>query len=204
MKNRYDKMKEYFSLFDTIEENYGKEQLNLIKEKANAEYDRLEALAGDVPKYVKPHLVCILERAGLYNVLREFYPENAYDWIRKCIEAHNIRTHNGISKLTCRKWGAKLFLKMMGVLGDKGFGTSSGFRKNWLEKTNTEMAFDMTECPYVKYLRMFGCPELAKSFCDSDIDVYGNLPNVDFIRTQTLGTGGTKCDFRVRLNFDKK
>ena len=32
-------------------------------------------------------------------------------------------------------------------------------------------------------------------FCHSDIINYGNLHNIDFIRTQTLCQGGEKCDF---------
>ena len=31
--------------------------------------------------------------------------------------------------------------------------------------------------------------------CHSDIINYGNLHNIDFIRTQTLCQGGKKCDF---------
>ena len=33
-------------------------------------------------------------------------------------------------------------------------------------------------------------------FCHSDIINYGNLHNIDFIRTQTLCQGGDCCDFR--------
>ena len=35
----------------------------------------------------------------------------------------------------------------------------------------------------------------GKMFCHSDIINYGNLHNIDFIRTQTLCQGGEKCDF---------
>ena len=33
-------------------------------------------------------------------------------------------------------------------------------------------------------------------FCHSDIINYGNLHNIDFIRTRTLCQGGDCCDFR--------
>ena len=35
----------------------------------------------------------------------------------------------------------------------------------------------------------------GKMFCHSDIINYGNLHNIDFIRTQTLCQGREKCDF---------
>ena len=45
-------------------------------------------------------------------------------------------------------------------------------------------------------------PELAPLFCESDFATYGNLPGIAFQRTETLGTGGCKCDFRF-LRTDK-
>lgn len=55
---------------------------------------------------------------------------------------------------------------------------------------------DITTCPYCRYAKSLGCPELMSVFCDSDFATYGNLPGIKFKRSQTLGTGGSYCDFR--------
>ena len=44
-----------------------------------------------------------------------------------------------------------------------------------------------------------GTPELTKIFCIKDECTYGDIPGLDFIRHTTLGTGGDKCDFYVRV-----
>ncbi|MBQ8603343.1 MAG: L-2-amino-thiazoline-4-carboxylic acid hydrolase [Oscillospiraceae bacterium] len=40
---------------------------------------------------------------------------------------------------------------------------------------------------------------MTHNFCDSDIYCYGNLPGIKFERTQTLGTGGSCCDFSFTI-----
>ena len=40
-----------------------------------------------------------------------------------------------------------------------------------------------------------GCPELCPLFCDVDDVTYGGLRKISFRRTQTLGRGGSCCDF---------
>lgn len=58
--------------------------------------------------------------------------------------------------------------------------------------------FNILKCPYVKYCAELGCPELAHIFCNNDIYAYGSLEGIQFLRTQTLGTGGEKCDFLLK------
>ena len=54
---------------------------------------------------------------------------------------------------------------------------------------------DITACPYNRYFTELGVPELTKIFCINDECAYGDIPGLEFIRTQTLGKGGEKCDF---------
>ena len=42
-------------------------------------------------------------------------------------------------------------------------------------------------------------PELTKIFCINDECTYGDIPGLEFIRHTTLGTGGDRCDFYVRV-----
>lgn len=40
-----------------------------------------------------------------------------------------------------------------------------------------------------------GCPALCRAFCEADNVTYGGLQKIGFTRTQTLGCGGSCCDF---------
>ena len=77
------------------------------------------------------------------------------------------------------------------------FGREAGF--DYVEKQQPNgFAVDMTRCPYVETCRQHGCPELAQFFCKSDDICYGNMhPRLVWGRTQTLGTGGEVCDFKM-------
>lgn len=59
---------------------------------------------------------------------------------------------------------------------------------------------DMTRCPYLDACTLHGVPELTQFFCRADDVTYGNLhPRLVWARTQTLGTGGSCCDFRLHV-----
>ena len=56
--------------------------------------------------------------------------------------------------------------------------------------------FECVECLYKYEFSKYGLLErFGPMFCHSDIINYGNLHNIDFIRTQTLCQGGEMCDF---------
>ena len=92
------------------------------------------------------------------------------------------------------------FLSAMRKIIPLGFkyGSGKGGRYLWHPEDPKEYYhFETIECLY-KYefskrglLKRFGY-----MFCYSDIINYGNLHNIDFIRTQTLCHGDDKCDFR--------
>lgn len=55
----------------------------------------------------------------------------------------------------------------------------------------------LEECLYKHIFSKHGVLErFGPMFCHSDIINYGNLHNIDFIRTRTLCQGGDCCDFR--------
>ena len=82
---------------------------------------------------------------------------------------------------------------------DKLFGAEAGFESRAVPDA-PKFARDMTVCPYFETCKKYGCPELTQFFCKSDDITYGNLhPNLVWGRTQTLGTGGECCDFRLYL-----
>lgn len=62
------------------------------------------------------------------------------------------------------------------------------------------LSVDMTRCPYQETCLRYGVPELTQYFCRSDDVTYGKLhPKLVWARTQTLGTGGECCDFRLHV-----
>ena len=69
---------------------------------------------------------------------------------------------------------------------------------NMLDKLfGKEAGFESRE---VKDAPKFACPEITQFFCKSDDVTYGNLhPKLVWGRTQTLGTGGECCDFRLYI-----
>lgn len=82
----------------------------------------------------------------------------------------------------------------------KLFGPAAGFAAKELEVTKSVWRVDMTKCPYHDACVRYGCPELCPSFCDSDDITYGGLhPRLLWHRTETLGRGGGRCDFCLRL-----
>ena len=54
---------------------------------------------------------------------------------------------------------------------------------------------DIYKCLWNDTCRECGYPEACRFFCECDNYTYGNLKKMGFKRTQTLGTGGSKCDF---------
>ena len=85
---------------------------------------------------------------------------------------------------------------------DKLFGKEAGFESREV-KDAPKFARDMTVCPYYETCKKYGCPEITQFFCKSDDVLYGNLhPKLVWGRTQTLGTGGECCDFRLYIKED--
>ncbi len=199
MKSIYYKSKLYAPVISKIREQYGVPFTNALLHKADQEYMRMELLVGSVPKEHKQHLHNVLERGALYAVLKKKFPENAYEMVYAPSHKRNVKTNRLIARITRYKIGAKLFIRLMYRLGDTVFSEKTGHKKQWKVREKQCAAFDMLECPYVTYCKMVGLPELSKSFCDDDIEVFSNLPNIKYTRPQTIGNGAEKCDFRMEL-----
>ena len=107
----------------------------------------------------------------------------------------------------------KIFLRLMRIPGlykkgpgifaaqtPKFFGISAGFEANEIRTTGGVWRIDMTRCPYHDECVRCGCPELCRCFCDSDDITYDGLhPKLIWQRTMTLGRGGDRCDFCIKV-----
>lgn len=73
----------------------------------------------------------------------------------------------------------------------------SGFDTRYLEKSEERIAFDINRCFYLNTLTRYGVPELTTVFCAADEAMAELFPSsIEFQRTQTLGRGGSHCDFQ--------
>ena len=159
--------------------------------------DKYEAL----PKGVNTHTDSrIFPSSAIYLTIK---PILGADAAYKVIEDAAIISCAGIQvKLAglMRVPGMKgLFVKMWDPMTKKIFGSSSGFQNVFYPNKKGEYRMDVTECPYRRYFKELGCPELTKIFCGNDDRIYGNLPGLEFIRTGTIGRGADKCDFYLGI-----
>jgi hypothetical protein len=80
----------------------------------------------------------------------------------------------------------------------------SGWDMRWISDTPYEMTWDCHSCFYEKEFSRHGVQELTVVFCQSDDKIYGNVPNVRWERTKTIGLGAEICDFRFYNTKNKK
>ena len=176
---------------------YGKEKTVIIVELAQKHYQECLALCKDASKGERTHLEdTILPTTAVYKALLEVDSEDA------------LKNTNDIIINLCEMGGSILnnvlkipgmtavFMKLLPKMALKLFGRECGFDYINFEASGDMMQMDMTMCPYVKYAKRFQVDELMPVFCNSDFATYGNLSKISFRRTETLGTGGSKCDFK--------
>ena len=178
------------------------ERLNWALEKRLAEL--WEENAGATPEE-KFHLESqILPGIAAYQVLRTVLPrEEALATLHGYVEERAWKLRKGILGLM-RIPG--LWRRVPGLFAKgtrKFFGSAAGFAARELEVTGSVWRIDMTKCPYHDACVRYGCPELCPCFCDSDDITYGDLhPRLLWRRTETLGRGGGRCDFCLKIKED--
>lgn len=176
---------------------YGKEKTNTIVKSAQAHYQSCLILCNGATKGELMHLKnTILPTASFYKALLEADGENALENTRAIIIGlceKGAKVLNAVLKLPGMK---AAFMKIMPKMALKNFGRECGFDYEGFEASKSVLRMDMIKCPYVKYAIIFNAAELIPIFCESDFATYGGLSGIAFNRTETLGTGGSKCDFR--------
>ena len=178
------------------------ERLNWALEKRLAELR--EENAGATPEE-KFHLESqILPGIAAYQVLQTVLPrEEALATLHGYVEERAWKLRKGILGLM-RIPG--LWRRVPGLFARgtrKFFGSAAGFAARELEVTGAVWRIDMTKCPYHDACVRYGCPELCPCFCDSDDITYGDLhPRLLWRRTETLGRGGGRCDFCLKIKED--
>lgn len=188
----------YQELKQELIKKHDAEKVSFIFEKAGEKLEALRIKYADIPKGDHAHAdKFIFPRAAFYLSMKENIGDEAFQILKEVGKEYGLRMGKKLGKFTKTRFIAKLFVKMFGIMGKRMFGNDSGFKQTFYQATLKKSKFDIMECPYKKYFTLCGCEEIAPMSCDSDIHCYGNLPNIIFNRTQTLATGGDKCDFEI-------
>ena len=141
----------------------------------------------------------IFPAAAIYLSLKEYAPDEAYDILKFTMKAKSESMGCSIAKMTMIPGFKRFFLFMWDKISHSMFSEKSGFKNVFYPKKKGEFRMDITECPYHKYLKEAGCPEINILFCENDVYQYGNLPGLKFVRTKTIGAGDELCDFKMEL-----
>ncbi|MEA3441735.1 MAG: L-2-amino-thiazoline-4-carboxylic acid hydrolase [Chloroflexota bacterium] len=72
-----------------------------------------------------------------------------------------------------------------------------GWEIEWVEDSESSLAFNMRSCFYLEIFQSYGAPELTLVYCKMDDLLFDDVsPYVRWERTGTLARGDDVCDFR--------
>ncbi len=188
-----------------LEIKAGYEKADEIWNRAKEILPGIEKKYSHLPKITRVHLSRILPSAAIQLAAKEITgnPELGYNAIAEASWAKCVNLGNKIKQMTRIPGFNNFFIKMWNPLCKKVFGPKAGFKNVFYPKKKGEYRMDIVECPYYRIFTELGTPELTKIFCINDEYMYGDLPGIEFKRTSTLGKGGDKCDFCLRLKNKK-
>lgn len=199
MKNGVEflcKNKKYLFVKSQIEMRFGTEKTEKIWASASKELDKLMEEFKDIPSNEHSHTdERIFPRIAVYRALKAEVGDEAMPVLDEIISVIGKNMGKKFGKFTSLPGMNRFFVWIFGAMCKKAFGEKQGFRHKFYDTPSSQTKFDIIQCPYNKYCTACGCPELTRTFCDSDIYCYGSLPGVHFERSETLGTGGNRCDF---------
>lgn len=173
----------------------GGDETEIVWDNAREKLKDILSRYKNIPLKEKLHTDLIFPHVAVYKSLLENHSDIAMKIMEKGEAAAAQKSAKTFQNMVKLPFGRELFLKGFAAGCRSGFGTEAGFG-NVVHQANSRLyKMDVTACPYVKYCNAEGCGELTHIFCDNDVYAYGYLDGIIFERTQTLGTGGEKCDF---------
>ena len=164
---------------------------------------RLQTLCSDLSGYSRPQKKVLREntlpRIALYQTLLEQGVDK--EQALAIMDEHMVRSaaipmHKNYEKLDRMPLGWAFF--------KGGFTTIVSHSDLWdadVAVSRGDFTVTMHRCFWKDTFDRYGCPELCQFACRCDDITYGDLEHIGYHRTQTLGTGGSCCDFRF---FHKK
>ena len=179
----------------------GKEEAEKIWIRAKENLRKIEERYSDISKGERMHTDFIFPSAAIQLAIKEIEndPQIGYEAISEHSWEKSRKMGEKLKKMAKIPGFKSFFVKLWDPISRKSFGSDSGFKNVFYPKKKGEYKMDITQCPYNRYFTELGTPELTKIFCINDECTYGDIPGLEFIRHTTLGTGGDKCDFYIRV-----
>ena len=186
-----------------LEKKYGGKKTQAIMAKARARYEAIVEENKDEPKVWYIHTreriypgIALFDAMTAEGIGREETADfivECYRW-RAGMMAPKVKAIFKIPGLY--RIVPKVFFNMT----QKKFGPQMGFLAENMHLGKGEVRFDMVKCPYNEKCKHYGCPEIVKGYCEADDILYGDMhPKLLWGRTQTLGKGGSCCDFKISI-----
>lgn len=186
-------MKEKMKIFKkTVADILGNNETEIIWYSAR---EKLSEILSRYKTKEQLHTNLIFPHIAVYKSLLKNHSSMAMEIMEKGEIAAAEKTVKLFKNVVKLPFGKGIFIKGFAAGCKSGFGSDAGFKHVIYRADSKCYQMDVTACPYVKYCNAEGCGELTRIFCDIDIYAYGHLDGITFERSQTLGTGGEKCDF---------
>ena len=201
-KRYYKKLGGFSCLLRTLKKKLGREQTDALVDDAVSLCNKWCEQYQGLSKKEKIHTErMIFPRAAIYlQMVKYISREEAIglieEAVRTGVEPDRKRLHAATKLPFIRPLFFKIFRGLVGTM----FNGAAGFRFEEKEAASRHYRVNVLQCPYVKYCRLLGCPELTATFCLSDDRVYGNMCGITFERKGTIGRGSDKCDFYFYRN----
>lgn len=180
----------------------GVEETKIIWNRAKEILTDIERKYPDLPKGEQMHASFIFPAAAIQLAVKELKGDAnlGYRAISKFSWERSREMGAKLRKMARIPGFKRFFVKMWDPISRKSFGPDAGFQNVFYPKKKGEYKMDIIACPYNRYFTELRTPELTKIFCINDECTYGDIPGLEFIRHTTLGTGGDKCDFYIRVS----
>lgn len=174
---------------------YGNEKTEQIIRQATLDYNKLLNEYRNLPKAIKTHTSLIFAQVSVYRILKQDNPHQAMELMDTHSRKSGAKKRKMFLMMLKLPVLKHLFIRIFTFCTKNMFGDKNGFQVKFRKTTKKELQFDIMKCPYCEYCTKCGCSELTKVFCDNDIYSYQNLPRLKFVRNETLGISGERCDF---------
>ncbi len=199
-KSKFFKIdKSYKTLYNMIAERYSIAKAEKIFKEAEDELEKLYVKFANVPKGERDHTHrYIFPRAAIYRAMKEEMNSDAMPLIDKLIYSEGKKAGEMMRKITALPFMKSVFLRIFSFAAKEQFGEKKGFKQTFYQTPKNTVKFDILDCPYCRYCRECGCPELIHTFCDSDAYCFGNLSKIEFKREYTL-ENNERCDFSLTI-----
>ena len=190
-------MKEYLT------QKLGENQGQFVIKDVTENYTALEKLCSEEnPANTKTMQTKIFPRIALYQALQKtMSKQQAYDIVWEYTKTYICEpTRQQYTKIEKIPFFFSIFRRLF----LHTMLHSSQWTAELTQNTHTCFGFEIHRCLWKDTCQTCGCPELCQVFCDSDWETFGSMHKINFSRTQTLGTGGTICDFTFQAKPERE